>query len=121
MENFQIEKLKKENALLQKKLELATVANGRARNLKHLLAVVEEKNIQGETFIFKGEHVSASEFVSRLEQHPDYAHLFGGGSGGPGAKESNPWAKESFNLTQQMKLTRENPTLAAELKKQAKG
>lgn len=47
-----------------------------------------------------------------------------GGSKGAGAKgskdkNSNPWAKETFNLTQQGRLLRENPELAKSLQAQA--
>ena len=38
----------------------------------------------------------------------------GAGSGGAGQK--NPWAKDSFNLTEQVRLSRENPQIAAQLK-----
>lgn len=43
-----------------------------------------------------------------------------GGSGGAGGTK-NPWAKEHFNLTEQGKLLRDNPELAAQLKNSAKG
>jgi len=38
----------------------------------------------------------------------------GGASGSAGVK--NPWAKDSFNLTEQVRLTREDPTTAAAFK-----
>lgn len=38
-------------------------------------------------------------------------------TGSPGGK--NPWKKDSFNLTQQMQITRENPALATRLKSEA--
>lgn len=122
MENFQIEKLKKENALLQKKLELAGAIAGRAKNINHVLALAEG-DIRGGAFYFRGESgLSASEYVARIEQHPDYAHLFGGGNGGTGTKENNPFKRgPSFNLTKQMEIMKKDPSLAAELKKQARG
>jgi len=45
----------------------------------------------------------------------------GGGTNPPGAggAEVNPWKKETFNLTQQAKVLRENPTLAARFKAEA--
>lgn len=46
----------------------------------------------------------------------------GGGTNPPGAGssgETNPWKKETFNLTQQAKVLRENPALAARLKAEA--
>ena len=36
-----------------------------------------------------------------------------------GAEVKNPWAKDSFNLTEQLRLVADNPTLAAQLKTQA--
>lgn len=45
----------------------------------------------------------------------------GSGTNPPGAGggEPNPWKKETFNLTQQAKILRENPALAARLKQEA--
>ena len=48
----------------------------------------------------------------------------GGGAPGSGTSKptiDNPWKDETFNLTEQSRLTKENPTLAAQLKAQAKG
>ena len=36
-----------------------------------------------------------------------------------GSEVKNPWAKDSFNLTEQLRLGADNPTLAAQLKAQA--
>lgn len=41
--------------------------------------------------------------------------------GGGGSVDRNPWSKEHFNLTEQGRLMRENPQLAAQLKREAKG
>lgn len=38
---------------------------------------------------------------------------------GAGGAETNPWKKETFNLTQQAKILRENPALAARFKAEA--
>jgi len=54
-------------------------------------------------------------------------HLFEGssGSGAPGSgsggtpKVQNPWKKDTFNITEQMKMQRANPSLAARLKAEA--
>lgn len=45
----------------------------------------------------------------------------GSGTNPPGAggAEVNPWKKDTFNLTQQAKILRENPALAARLKAEA--
>jgi multidrug efflux pump subunit AcrA (membrane-fusion protein) len=42
-----------------------------------------------------------------------------GGSMSKGFNGKNPWAKDSINLTEQARLLKENPTLAATLKSQA--
>lgn len=49
----------------------------------------------------------------------------GGGAGGAGAAsgglESNPWAKDSRNLSEQVRLLKEDPALARRLRSDAKG
>ncbi len=45
----------------------------------------------------------------------------GGSARGGSGQQSNPWAKDSFNLTEQVRLTRENPEQAAQLKAAAAG
>lgn len=74
-----------------------------------------------------GEPMSPKGFIAELAKKA--THLFGessgGGSGGspqnrnPGGGKSNPWKKESFNLTQQGILMRDNPTEAKTLAAQA--
>jgi len=34
--------------------------------------------------------------------------------------ESNPWAKKTLNLTRQMEITKENPTLAQRMEQEAR-
>lgn len=41
--------------------------------------------------------------------------------GGGGGQQRNPWAKETFNLTEQIQLGKTNPQLAAQLKAAAGG
>lgn len=43
----------------------------------------------------------------------------GAGGGGGGATTKNPWSKDHWNLTEQGKLIRENPTKARQLAKEA--
>ncbi len=45
----------------------------------------------------------------------------GSGGAGGGGTGKNPWKKETYNLTEQMAITRTNPTLAARLKAEAGG
>lgn len=55
-----------------------------------------------------------------LDAKPFLAKAQGGtGSGAPanaGSGEKNPWAKGSFNLTEQLRIAKENPAKAAQLK-----
>ncbi|GIP57905.1 DUF4355 domain-containing protein [Paenibacillus woosongensis] len=44
----------------------------------------------------------------------------GGGGGNRGAGQVNPWKKETFNLTEQGRILRDNPELAKQLKAAAK-
>jgi hypothetical protein len=72
------------------------------------------------------------ELVEELKADQDFSALFdgagvtgsgsrpnGAAGGGNGNTQNNPWAKGQENLTEQMKMTRENPTLANRLKSQA--
>jgi hypothetical protein len=70
--------------------------------------------------------VAISDFLTGLKDQPRYQNQFkanganGSGStpsqGSGGSGTVNPWKKESFNLTQQGRMMRENPTLAASMK-----
>lgn len=70
------------------------------------------------------------DFIKQLRADPDYQNQFKasgvtgsgstpgvGGTGGSGAV--NPWKKETFNLTQQGRITRDSPQLAAAMKQAA--
>jgi len=50
---------------------------------------------------------------------PAGAGPVGSGTNPAGAPEKNPWAKDTLNLTEQARILRENPALAAQLKQQA--
>ena len=69
--------------------------------------------------------VALTEGVKRLVAAKPHIVKSGGARGSgyhPGARGGevkNPWAKASFNLTEQLRLADENPTLAAQLKAQA--
>jgi hypothetical protein len=84
----------------------------------------------------KGGYLDIKGLISELRDDSDYAPLFessgisgsgatgrtnapGGGAGStpPGIK--NPWSPQHRNLTEQMRITKENPTLAAKLQQQA--
>jgi hypothetical protein len=69
--------------------------------------------------------------VEELKADQDFSALFdgtgtsgssarpAGSKGGNATPGKNPFAKDSLNLTEQMRLMRENPTLAAKLQSQA--
>jgi hypothetical protein len=74
-----------------------------------------------------GKPLTVPQLLEEMRLSPDYAHLFAGGKAGSGSgttlfngeRVDNPWKKESFNLTLQGKILRENPTLANRLKQEA--
>jgi myosin heavy subunit len=98
-------------------------------NGKYDVRVLDE---DGEVRLTKdGRDMGIRELVQELKADQDFSALFegsgttGSGSspkgsaGGSGSAQKNPWAKDTFNLTEQMKLTQESPALAAKLKAQA--
>ncbi|MEP1076517.1 hypothetical protein NDI52_14035 [Leptolyngbya sp. PL-A3] len=83
-----------------------------------------ERNDDGK-LVMSGDYKSIADRIKALEMEEDNLHHFkasgvsGSGSsagvGGVKAK-SNPWKKETFNLTEQGRITRENPEEAKRLK-----
>jgi hypothetical protein len=82
------------------------------------------KVVDGEV-VSAGNEKNLDEWVEALKA--EAPHLFeqnsgggaaGNGSGGAGLNhgQRNPWKKETLNLTEQSKLTRDNPRLAAQLR-----
>ena len=76
----------------------------------------------------KGECLSIKELVEEMRQSEIFGRAFEAtgttGSGSTGAKTNmapikNPWKKETFNLTEQGRIFKENPELAQRLKKEA--
>lgn len=78
----------------------------------------------------KGESLSIKELVEEMRQSEIFGRAFeptgitGSGASGArnnaGAPVKNPWKKETFNLTEQGRIFKENPELAARLEKEAK-
>lgn len=77
-----------------------------------------------------GKPMDISALVEELKADNDFSALFEGsgatgssarsnGSQGGGNVATNPFAKDSLNLTEQMRLSRENPTLADKMRRQA--
>lgn len=95
-------------------------------NLRFTLEYLDEKGnpMLGE----EGEPATMEDLVRDLKRHRSFGKAFrsnyghGGGasnSGPGGGPTTNPFEKGSENLTEQMRIVRENPALAAELKKRA--
>lgn len=79
--------------------------------------------------IWNGEELSPAAFKEKAINEPTFQYhfkpsgAFGTGKNVQGANtstKSNPFAAESFNLTEQMRLLKENPALASKLKGEAK-
>jgi hypothetical protein len=81
----------------------------------------------------KGGYLDIKGLVAELREDADYAPLFeasgvsGSGAAGRGAPSGglppglkNPWAAGTFNMTEQMKIAKENPQLAAKLQAAAR-
>jgi hypothetical protein len=73
-----------------------------------------------------GEPLSIKQRLEEMKQDSEYAMLFEGATGGAGSNTSqgtqknvNPWKKETFNLTKQGQIYRENPELAKRLAAEA--
>ena len=74
-----------------------------------------------------GKPLTVSQLIEELKQADHYAHLFEGGTKGGGSKTvqfggnniKNPWKRESYNLTLQGEIVRDNPELAKRLKAEA--
>lgn len=93
---------------------------------------VEVQNEQGNPeWVTKGGKAVAAtidDLVAKMKEDADYGAAFEGtGHSGSGARNQrggshngkNPWAKDSINFTEQMRLEKTNPNLAASLKAQA--
>jgi hypothetical protein len=80
------------------------------------------------TDIKTGQLYSIPQLLEDMKQSQEYAHLFAGSKAGTGSgsmvafgtqRIANPWKKESFNLTLQGQIIKENPELANRLKAEA--
>lgn len=76
----------------------------------------------------KGEPLSIKELIEEMRQSEIFGRAFeatgttgGGASGGGGASaKANPFKKETWNLTEQGRVTRDNPELAQKLREEAR-
>lgn len=79
----------------------------------------------------KGERATFKDLVKELKASDEYGRAFassgasgggsrsGGASGGSRGSGKNPWLPDHFNLTEQGRILRENPALAAQFKAEA--
>lgn len=104
-------------------------------NPKHFLKLhgdrVELDPDTGELYVDMGDYKRqpVKNYVEDIAQRPDEQHLFkpkgGKGNDSPGAGDgggqpsNNPWNPKTFNLTEQSRIFRDNPALAARLKAEA--
>ena len=129
----QIEQLQAENQkaaeewqakMAQMQLDFAiekALATAKAKNAKAVKALLdmEKVKLDGETLIGLDEQLKA------LQQSDPYlfgeSGKVGGGTNPPGAgnPEVNPWKPETFNLTLQGKILREDPAKATRMKAEA--
>jgi hypothetical protein len=114
----QLYKTKFETAAIDNALLAASVEAVDPATVKDLLAgkaVVDDNG----TVTIDGKP-AADAVKALLEAKPFLAKAQGGtGSGAPqnaGDAQKNPWAKDSFNLTEQLRINKENPAKAAQLK-----
>lgn len=76
----------------------------------------------------KGEPLSIKELIEEMRQSEIFGRAFeatgttgGGASGGGGVSgKANPFKKETWNLTEQGRVTRDNPELAQKLREEAR-
>ncbi len=66
-----------------------------------------------------GSPYTAAEYIESMKVSSEYANLFGEGKPDGYSALSNPWKKETFNLTQQGMISRSNPSLAAKMRAEA--
>jgi hypothetical protein len=112
-------KAEKSKAII--KNEIMSNSGDIAEQHKSLLTKVFESDSVYEDGDVKIDGLKASVYIAKfLKENPSYrkptANVGSGAPGSVGVPIKNPFAKETFNLTEQIVLSRENPILAAQLK-----
>jgi len=90
----------------------------------------EPKEIDGKTVFLNQTNETIEQVMHKFaltQEGKAFIKNLNNGGGSPGSQNTpapkpptgNPWAKDSFNLTRQAEITKENPTMAATLKAQA--
>lgn len=133
----EIDRLKEENENatkeLQEKLDQQafdfqlerSLANAGARNPKAVKALLNTENIKldGERLLGLDDQLKALQesdaYLFEQEQKPGTPTIVAPGNPNGGANTPNPFAKETWNLTEQGKLFKENPDLYNAMKAQA--
>lgn len=66
-----------------------------------------------------GEPYTIDEYINQMKQGEEHGFLFADGKSPTSQGQANPWKRESYNLTQQARILRESPALAAQMKAEA--
>lgn len=66
-----------------------------------------------------GAAFTAGEYIQSMKYSSEYANLFGEGRPDGYSAMPNPWKKETFNLTEQGRMMKDNPSLAAKMRSEA--
>ena len=132
-DNETLQQTIKDHEATIKKLQDEAINTTKAYALKEALKEVGVKDV--DYLIYKhggidkfnfdkeGKLIGLDETLKPYKENEAMAHLFITGEkktdynpvGGKGGSFANPWAKETFNLTEQGKLFKENPAQAKEL------
>jgi hypothetical protein len=110
----ELERLKAELESTRRLSELV----GKVRDPKAALKLLDDEHVDDEGNVNVENLLEAYPFLAPEDARPT-ARSAPSPAPATGAPARNPFAKESLNLTEQARLLRENPTLAASLKKQA--
>ena len=87
--------------------------------------IYKQGGIDKFTFDKDGKPVGVDDILKPLREDKTYSHLFAekGGAytpkGGSGSSDVNPWAKETFNLTKQGEIYKNDPAKAKVLMQEA--
>ena|SRR5690554_108047 len=109
-------------------LELGAEYASNSANAKILKRILRDELDFVDGQVVAKNHASIEDLIQSMEQSGDYASLWKGsqaagggapGSHGGGAAISNPWKADSRNLTEQARIKRDNPQLAARMMAEA--
>lgn len=127
----ELDDLRRENAnkaLEGVATELGAEYGSNAANAKILKRILRDELDFVDGQVVAKNHASIQDLVAHMEQSGDYASLWKGsqaagggalGANGGGAAMANPWKPDERNLTEQARIKRENPQLAARLMAEA--